>query len=124
MMRILALLSLIFITPIVDQIVLRNNAFNTAYILLGWFAVWVICHWVFQKKWLLSISAVLFLSVIEDILYLLWGRIIGEIPWDAQWYCHDWIPLNCIVKGIPFSYLLSIIIGTILVVVYHRREIF
>lgn len=104
----------------VDQIVIhQTNWAGWPYIFIGWFIVWIGCFLIL-RSWLLSIAAVLIISVTEDALFLLWDRIIGRTPWDATWYCHDWIPFNQ-NWGIPAHYVYSLVIAGCLTLIAKWR---
>lgn len=113
--RWLLLATLAIVATIVDQIVIHHtNLGDWTYILLGWLIVWAICLLILQKRWLYSIAAVFIISVVEDALFLLWDRTVGRTPWNASFYCHDWVPFSQ-NWGIPSHYIYSLIIAGLLI---------
>ena len=123
--KLLALTALALMSTVLDQLVIHHGFLNLvrfgwAYIFVGWFIVWVICKWVL-KSWLLSIAAVFTLSITEGTLFLLWDRIAGRIPWEAQWYQHDWMIVSQ-NWWIPSHYVYQLGIAGLLVILWRYRR--
>lgn len=112
------------VATIIDQIVINHttNIAGWAYIFAGWFVAWVSIFIILKRRWLYSIVAVFIISVVEDALFLLWDRILGRTPWNASFYCHDWIPFSQ-NWGVPSHYIYSLIIAGLLIFLrkYVRR---
>ena len=91
------------------------------YEISAWFVAWLCIFFIVKRNWLYSIAAVIVTSVMEDALFLLWARIIGDVNWTTPFYSHDWIPFCQNWGGIPSHYVYSLIIAGILILIAKRK---
>ena len=91
------------------------------YEIAAWFVAWLCIFFIVKRNWLYSIAAVIVTSVMEDALFLLWARIIGDVNWTTPFYSHDWIPFCQNWGGIPSHYVYSLVIAGILILIAKRR---
>ncbi len=124
MKRVLPLIALTVTATIVDWVVINYvplGNWGWTYIIGGWFVVWLLIFFIVKRKWLVSIGTVMIVSIMEDVLFLLWDRIVGIIPWSSQWYCHDWMPGCLNWYGIPSYYFIELALG-IALILWGRRK--
>lgn len=91
------------------------------YEIVAWFVAWLCVFFIVKKRWLYSIAAVIVISVMEDALFLLWARIIGDVNWSTPFYSHDWVPFCQNWGGIPSHYVYSLIVAGIFVLIGRRK---